>query len=159
MNILILDDQEIIFTAPADYWVEPHDFRSDNVVQVAHPDEFWIMMARTDIEWDLIWLDHDLGDPDYNGRTVTKKLAELGHEGIPFDHLTFWITTMNPHMSQDMYRDLKHYTDAEVIRRPISLLHDLGVNRGGVLINKHDILRRPSGFLINAEVKKEVPLP
>lgn len=162
MNILILDDQEIIFTAPADYFVDPHDFRADNVVQVTHPMEFMNFMVNGTLDgpWDMVWLDHDLGTPDYSGRDISKWIAETAHanEGI-YDDIEFWITTMNPHASKQMYMDIDHYTNAIVHRYDMSSLRDLGISRGGNLVDKHAVLRRPSGFLINEQVTQEIHLP
>lgn len=146
MNILILDDQEIIFRAPADYFVDPHDFRNDNVIQVAHPDQFWEMYYGR--HWDIIWLDHDLGNPEYNGRDITKRFAEMGHDGMDLSHLQIWITSMNPVAADAMYTDISHYTNIQVFLRNMSTLHELGISRGGVFTNTHNVLRRPSGFLV-----------
>lgn len=151
MNILILDDQEIIFRAPADYFVDPHDFRNDNVVQVATQTNFMNMFVIGIAEdgWDMVWLDHDLGVPDSNGRDITKWIAESSFtKEINVDDIEFWITSMNPHASDAMYRDLDHYTDALVRRYSMSSLGDLGISRGGIINPRTNILRRPSGFLV-----------
>jgi hypothetical protein len=151
MNILILDDQEIIFGAPADYFVDPHDFRNDNVIQVATRDNFMNMFINGTPEgpWDMVWLDHDLGNPEFNGREITKWIAEFVHEGnMNVDNIQFWITTMNPHTSKTMYMDLDHYTDAIVHRYDMSSLRDFGISRGGIINPRYSILRRPSGFLV-----------
>jgi hypothetical protein len=148
MNILILDDQEIIFRAPADYYVEPHDFRGDNVVQVARPDQFFEQFELGYAQWDLIMLDHDLGDPTCSGRDITKCFAEMGNDGRTFSSIEIWITSMNPPAADSMYEDLKRYTDATVWRQPMSRLNDLGISRGGTILPFTQILRRPSGFLV-----------
>jgi hypothetical protein len=151
MNILILDDQEIIFRAPADYFVDPHDFRNDNVIQVATQSNFMNMFINgtPDGLWDMVWLDHDLGNPGFNGRDITKWIVEFVHEGnMNVDDIEFWITSMNPHASDAMYKDLDHYTHALVRRYGMSSLGDYGISRGGIINPRTNVLRRPSGFLV-----------
>lgn len=137
MKILILDDNEIVFTAPESFMVDPHDFRLDTIVQVARPSIFWEEYPM--MEWDEVWLDHDLGNPKFNGRTVTKALAELGHEqGRLTPH--FVVLTMNPSAANSMVSDLAPY--ASVRYAPISCYRDCGVNRGLLIRNTRAVLKR-----------------
>lgn len=137
-RILILDDNEIVFGAPENYLVDPRDYRMDDVTQVAHPDLFWQEFDAGG--WDEVWLDHDLGLTT-TGRDVTKRMAELGHDGQSFPMLIV-ITSMNGVAGDAMEGDLRRYTDATVQRCPISFLSPYGVMRG-FNIPYDEILRNP----------------
>lgn len=136
MNILILDDNEIEFSAPADYFVDPHDYRLDTVVQVNYPALFWEEYPK--LRWDEIWIDHDLGLLNENGRTITKQIEFKGFHGHVF-HEKFVITTMNPAVQRNMVSDIERYGRVELY--PISFMRDLGVNRG-LVIKEQQVLRR-----------------
>jgi hypothetical protein len=135
MNILILDDNEIIFTAPADYFVDPHDYRKDTVMQVSHPNFFWDEYYK--MKWDEIWIDHDLGLPTYNGEDVTREIARRWFEGITFEE-HFIVTTMNPVAAKRMMMDLRHFSAKAI---PVSFMQDLGVHRGDLIRDRSATIR------------------
>lgn len=138
MKILILDDNEIIFGAPEDFLIDPHDFREEYVVQVTHPYDFWKEFKKE--SWDEIWLDHDLGDSRMTtGRNVTRKIAEMVHQGFEFSSL-FRVITMNPSAAVSMMSDLRT-SGVLVVQHPISALSHFGVSRGDV-IGRGRVLRR-----------------
>lgn len=140
MKILVLDDNELLFTAPASYFIDPHDYRTDTVVQVCHPDAFWDQY-ETDI-WDEVWIDHDLGNPKFSGRDVTKRYGEMAHAGRKFTEKIV-IITMNPAVADNMGSDiLSQSPGAKVTRCPISFLGDSGVSRGDPIRGLRTVLRR-----------------
>lgn len=126
MKILVLDDNKLVIRAPADYFVDPHDYRTDVIVQVASRNAFMEMFDLGD--WDSVWLDHDLGDHRFTGRDATKWIYSL--QGLEF-HIPaeFVITTMNPAVADSMASDLAN-TGVPVKRIPISHMRDHGIERG-----------------------------
>jgi len=138
MRILVLDDNEIIRRAPADYFVDPHDYREDEFVQTMDVKEF-VRLFFTE-EWDQVWIDHDLGSGRPTGRDATKdiynyicgsnrKVKRIGE---------VWVTTMNPSASNNMVSDLikcSAYLDYvfKINYVPIGSLHDYGITRGALL--------------------------
>lgn len=139
MRILILDDNEIIFGAPADYLVDPHDYRNDEVVQVSHPDVFW-QVYEEDV-WDEIWLDHDLGLSHFTGRDVTKRFNEMAHAGRRFSS-TFYVVTMNPSIATIMISDLRVHPQTLAYFVPFGQFGQLGATRGGRIQNRRKVIRR-----------------
>lgn len=138
MKILILDDNEIIFGAPEEYYQDPHDYRKDTVVQVSHPNFFWEEFPKED--WDEIWLDHDLGLPGYNGQDVTREFSRRAFYGEKC-RANFIILSMNPLAAQRMVSDL-HLFSVNVKAIPISFMGDLGVSRGFLIKDRAATLRR-----------------
>lgn len=145
MNILILDDNELIFGAPADYFVDPHDYRRDTIVQTACSETFWeqyyLGPRPCSAEgWDEIWLDHDLGDPTDCGRFVTMIFAQQGFNGRHFPEL-FRIISMNHAAAVAMVDDISRFTNAQVARFPVFMLAAYGVSRGDVINPRTTVIR------------------
>lgn len=132
MKILVLDDNEIIRSAPADYFVNAHDYRTDNFTQTRYVEEFLILLYSHN-DWDEVWMDHDLGNPDENGMIAVKAILEnlyVFKRKVPGSPL-FVITTMNPAISNRMYDDLASVV--HVIRKSMSSLGDFGISRGNYI--------------------------
>lgn len=127
MKILILDDQQIVFRAPESYFVDPHDYRNDQIVQVSHPAYFWEEYEQGQ-PWDEIWIDHDLGLPGYSGEDVTREFKRRAFYGETFTAEVI-VTTMNPHAAKRMMLDLNRFGDIRAAARPIGFLEPLGVSR------------------------------
>lgn len=138
MKILVLDDNELIIRAPESYFENPHDYREDDIVQVAGCDAFWFQHKLGG--WDEVWLDHDLGNPMEDGRTVTKQIAELSHMGVRFSE-TFVVISMNPVAAQTMVSDLATGGHNKMAYAPISSLGSYGVSRGNHIYDRSAVLR------------------
>lgn len=142
MHILILDDNELVFTAPADYFVDPHDYRKDSTVQVATPANFWAEYNAREY-WDEVWLDHDLGHHAYNGKTVTLQFYNDGD--IHKDRVgLFRVITNNPSASKNMATDLVR-TDVEVVCTSQVSMRDWGIHRDDLIphdVRDHTVIRR-----------------
>lgn len=129
MRILVLDDNEIVRSAPADYWDDPHDYREDEFVQTKDVKEF-VKLFFTE-EWDLVWIDHDLSQGHITGRTATKDIYNymLGSNRKVKRVDEVWVTTMNPSGANAMVSDLVA-CELRVKSAPISALCDYGISRG-----------------------------
>lgn len=127
MYILVLDDNELWIRAAEDHFVDPHDFRTDDIVQVACPDTFWQEYYKRDY-WDEVWLDHDLGYHEYSGRTVTLAFYNDGkvHKARVGK---FVVITNNPGAAKTMVSDLE-WTGVTTIACPQSSMTALGIWRG-----------------------------
>lgn len=145
MNILVLDDNELVIKAPEDYFVDPHDYRTDTIVQVACPDTFWSEYSKREF-WHQIWLDHDLGHHDYSGRTVTMRFYTEGP--VHQDRVgVFYVITNNPGTAKTMESDL-FYTGVPVVRFPQSSLIRHGIHRGKVIFldeRSEPVIHQPKG--------------
>jgi hypothetical protein len=136
MKILILDDDEIICHKAPSYMVDGKDFTQADITQVNSVPAFFNVF-KDDQVWDEIWLDNDLGDPDYlnTGIACSRKLAAMFHD----DPLTtvgkFRVTTMN-NVAQATIADNLTQTATVVCISPISSMEQYGVSRGNRFIPK-----------------------
>lgn len=132
MKILVLDDNEIIRTAPEPFFVDPHDYRNDEFTQTRNVRKFVNQFFRGD--WDQVWIDHDLGTGKITGRTATKEIYHyiLGSGQKMKSDPEIWITTMNPAVSDNMKLDLAA-CGLKVRVFPISALGDYGISRGNTI--------------------------
>lgn len=132
MKILVLDDNEIVRTAPASYFIDPHDYRDDEFTQTRNVQRFVNLFYQG--EWDLVWIDHDLGTGKINGRTATKEIYNyiLGSGRKMMSDPEIWITTMNPAVAGNMVSDLIP-CNFRVKAFPISALGPYGISRGEII--------------------------
>ncbi len=132
MKILVLDDNEIIRTAPEAYFINPHDYRDDEFTQTRNVRNFVDLFFTG--EWDLVWIDHDLGTGKINGRTATKEIYNyiLGSGRKMTSNPGIWITTMNPSVSDNMESDIRA-CGLKVMSFPISALGPYGISRGEII--------------------------
>lgn len=132
LRILVLDDNEIVRTAPESYFVDPHDYRDDEFTQTRNVRKFVEHFFKG--EWDLVWIDHDLGTGKINGRTATKDIYDyiLGSGRKMKSTPEIWITTMNPAVADNMVSDLVA-CKLNVKVFPISALRDYGISRGDII--------------------------
>lgn len=133
MRILILDDNEIVVTAPEEYSF--CDYRDDELVQTANVKTFVDKFFRE--EWDEVWIDHDLGRLKINGRTATKEIYNyiLGSGRRMVSSPYVKITTMNPSAAMLMEDDIRA-CGLNVVRYPISYMGPHGISRGGIFQEK-----------------------
>lgn len=129
MKILVLDDNEIIRTAPEAYFINPHDYRDDEFTQTRNVRNFVDLFFRG--EWNLVWIDHDLGTGKINGRTATKEIYHyiLGSGRKMKSTPEIWITTMNPAVADNMASDLRSCSFTVKVLS-ISSLGPHGISRG-----------------------------
>lgn len=132
MKILVLDDNEIIRTAPQPFFVNPNDYRNDDFTQTRNVRKFVTQFFTGD--WDLVWIDHDLGTGKINGRTATRDIYNyiLGSGRKMKSDPEIWITTMNPAVADNMKSDLAN-CGFDVKAFPISALRDYGISRGDAI--------------------------
>lgn len=132
MRILVLDDNEIIRSAPADFFIDPHDYREDEFVQTKDVKEFVRLFFKE--EWDLVWIDHDLSQGQITGRTATKDIYNYmlgsGRQIKRVDEV--WVTTMNPSGANAMVSDLQR-CGFKIKAFPITALIDYGISRGQLI--------------------------
>lgn len=132
MRILVLDDNEIVCSAPEDYFTDPHDYREDEFFQTKDVKEF-VTLFFTE-EWDLVWIDHDLSQGRITGRTATKDIYNymLGSNRKVKRVDEVWVTTMNPSGANAMVSDLQQ-CGFKIKAFPISALSDYGISRGRLI--------------------------
>ena len=132
MQILVLDDNEILCYEPESFLDNPHDYREDAITQTANVKDF-VRLFFTE-EWAEVWIDHDLGNTAYNGRTATKDIYNyiLGSGRKMKSEPLIRITSMNDYAAKIMISDLQQ-CGLSVIRYPISRFADYGVRRGDTI--------------------------
>lgn len=105
MNILVLNDMELVIYEPEDWYENVHDYTEDNFTQVLYQDQF--EEALLSQSWDQVWLDHDLGVKNWNGKKATYLILE-GVNVHEWDIQVglFVVTSYNQYGAQRMLGDL-----------------------------------------------------
>lgn len=107
MNILVLNDMKLEIGRPPSYYTDAYDYTQANFTQVLYKDQF--IAALNSQYWDEVWLDHDLGLLDWNGKKATYAIQEMVAAGQTIQVGRFIVTSYNPYSAKSMLSDLMSY--------------------------------------------------
>lgn len=128
MDILVLNDLPIKVGKPESYYAEAHDYTEDSFTQVLYQDDF--EKALLSQAWDEVFLDHDLGLDDFNGKIATRRIQE-GVMALDWDLRVgrFIVTSFNPHSAKQMVSDLRR-VDLNAVAIVTDRIAGIGYNPG-----------------------------